>query len=137
MKQVVPVEARTSQSYLKYLDKLKNLSQNNRKVPTESEAKFWKEVLSLDKTGYRFLREKPVGQLILDFYCSKLALAIEIDGGSHLSKQNYDKARDQYLEDRGILTIRYSNLLVNNEISKVIEDLKNIIRKRSIELKIK
>lgn|GEM_PF-3741335 len=52
MKRVVPVEARTSQSYIKYLDKLKTLSQNNRKVSTESENKFWREALSRDKTGF-------------------------------------------------------------------------------------
>jgi very-short-patch-repair endonuclease len=137
VKQVVPVEARTAQSYLKYLDKLKHLSQSNRKIPTASENKFWKEVLSRDKTGYRFLRQKPIGQLILDFYCSKLALAIEIDGSSHLTKQNYDYARDRYLEDRGIITIRYSNFLVDNEIAKITKDLKQKIDERAIRLNLK
>jgi len=66
-----------------------------------------------------------------------LALAVEIDGGSHRNKQNYDHARDKYLEFRGITTIRYSNDMVNNNISKTIEDLKQKINNRKIELNIK
>lgn len=137
MKLKVPFEARTSQSYLRYLDKLKHLSQKNRKIPTESEKIFWEQVLSRDKTEFRFLRQKPVGQLILDFYCSELCLAIEIDGKSHISKQNYDIARDKYLEVRGITTIRYSNDLVNTNIKNIIDDLKQKIDKRKIELNIR
>ena len=52
-----------------------------RKKPTLAESKMW-ELLMFDKTlkQFRFLRQKPVDQYIVDFYCSKLMLAIEIDG---------------------------------------------------------
>ncbi|MCX6726749.1 MAG: DUF559 domain-containing protein [Candidatus Shapirobacteria bacterium] len=136
VKQVVPLEARTKQSYVKYLDKLKHLSQKNRKISTKSENIFWKSVLSRDKTGYRFLRQKPIGQLILDFYCLKLALDIEIDGSSHDLKQNYDSERDQYLAIRGIQTIRYTNDLVENSIENIINDLALRIKTRERDLKI-
>jgi len=46
---------------------------------------------------YRFLRQKPIGNYILDFYCSKLLLAIEIDGISHEDRIDYDHKRDDYL----------------------------------------
>jgi len=136
VKQVIPFEARTNQSYIRYLDKLKHLSQKNRKISTKSEDIFWKNVLSRDKTGYRFLRQKPIGQLILDFYCSKLAMNIEIDGGSHIKKQYYDSQRDKYLSLRGILTIRYSNDLVENNLENVINDLILQIKNREKDLKI-
>lgn len=137
VKQVVPYEVRTRQSYIKYLDKLKYLSQKNRKIPTKTEDLFWKSVLSRDKTGYRFLRQKPIGQLILDFYCSKLALDVEIDGDIHNTQKYYDQERNNYLEIRGIITIRYTNNMVENNLEEVIKDLKTRISNREIELKIK
>ena len=91
---------------MKYLDVLRDICRVNRSNPTESEYKMWKIILSDRKIKQKFLRQKPIGQFILDFYCSKLLLAIEIDGDSHDKKFWQDKNRDQYLEIRGIKTIR-------------------------------
>lgn len=129
-----PVEARTQQSYLKYLDKLKEISKKNRKNPTEAEKIFWNLVVSRNKLKYRFLRQKPIGRCILDFYCSSLLLNIEIDGSSHNFKKGWDEARDKYLEIRGIKTIRYTNDEILNNIDKVILDLKEKINQREKEL---
>ena len=62
----------------KYLESLRILARRNRLNPTESEKYFWDEFLKDDRTGYRFLRQKPVSRFILDFYCSKLLLVIEL-----------------------------------------------------------
>lgn len=120
-----PEEARTRLGNLKYLEELRILARENRKDPTEAEKIFWK-LLSYKKTGYKFLRQKPMGKFILDFYCSKLMLAIEVDGDSHDSKKYLDKQRDLYLEQRGIKTIRFTNEEILNNLEKVrkrIEDL--------------
>jgi very-short-patch-repair endonuclease len=137
MRQKSPIEARTSHYYLKYINKLKTESQKHRKGATNGESIFWKEILSKDKTGYRFLRQKPIGRFILDFYCSKLLLDIEIDGSSHSNKQDYDNERDKYLEQRGIKTIRYNNTEVVNNIEIIKNKIRGIINDREAELEIR
>ena len=130
MKYVCPEEIRMRNGALKYLDELRMLARNNRKNPTEAEKIFW---IKLRDSDHVFLRQKPVGKFILDFYCSKLLLAIEIDGDSHDNKKYTDNERDLYFEQRGIKTVRVENREVfNRDIDKKIEI---IIKKREEELK--
>ena len=136
MKQKVPFEARTRGGILKYSDRLKMESQKHRKTPTVAESIFWKIVLSKDRTGYRFLRQKPIGRFITDFYCPKLSLVIEIDGKYHDKKHSYDSERDKYFAVRGITTIRYTNDLVCQNIEEIVDDLRLWIKNREAELEI-
>lgn len=133
MKYVAPEEARTRLGNLRYLEQLRTLARNNRKNPTEVEKRFW-QLLSYKKLNLKFLRQKPIGRFIIDFYCPKILLAIEIDGDSHDQKQNSDQGRDLYLEQRGIKTIRYRNENVLNNIQKVKQDLMAKIDERKVEL---
>jgi very-short-patch-repair endonuclease len=134
VKYIAPQESRTRIGNLRYLEELRKLSRDNRKNPTESEKLFWK-LLSYKKLDLKFLKQKPIGRFILDFYCSKLLLAIEIDGDSHDKKENYDKGRDLYLEQRGIKTIRFKNEEIINNIDEVKQNLFKIINERKEELK--
>jgi len=131
---IAPIEVRTQRSNIKYLDELRELAHKNRKNPTESEYKMWKIILNNRKLQQKFLRQKPIGKFILDFYCSKLLLAIEIDGDSHDKKYWQDKNRDWYMEIRGIKTIRFTNEQVLNEIDNVFDILLEIIKNREKEL---
>ena len=121
MKNLVPEAIHDQRNCVRYLDELKDLSRRNRKNPTEAEKKIWEEVLRNKKTGYLFLRQKPIGRFILDFYCSKVNLAIEIDGNSHDQKKGRDELRDKYLKQIGIKTLRFTNDQVQKEIEKVKE----------------
>ena len=56
---------------------------------------------------------------MVDFYCSKLRLAIEIGGDSHITKRGRDENRDKFLKQIGIDTIRFSNEKIINEIDEV------------------
>ena len=61
--------------------------------------------------GYRFLRQYSVDHFVIDFYCPKLKLAVEIDGEYHNSdsQKKYDKNREKYLEKFGITFVRIKN----------------------------
>lgn len=61
-----------------YLAKHKTYSRQNRSKPTLTE-KIMRNILRKDQLGFRFLRQKPIGPYILDFYCAKLQLCIEVD----------------------------------------------------------
>ncbi len=60
------------EGYILYNIDLTRLAKQNRKNPTKAEAKMWYEVLQGEKAGYKFLKQKPILNFILDFYCSKL-----------------------------------------------------------------
>ena len=79
--------------------------------------------------GFDFHRQKPILNYIVDLYCHKLKLIIEIDGYSHNFKSEEDKKRDSDLSELGFTVLRFnegevrSNLdLVLNSISKFIEN---------------
>lgn len=124
----------TQLGHNRYLLELRGLSRINRQNPTKAEALIWNMILRKKYLGYKFLRQKPLNQFILDFYCAKLLLDIEIDGDSHLYHKNRDNCRDQILSSLGIKTIRYNNEAVLKKINTVINDLKIQIEHRQNEL---
>ncbi|TSC56394.1 MAG: UDP-N-acetylmuramate dehydrogenase [Parcubacteria group bacterium Gr01-1014_18] len=111
---------------LPYNQKLKILARENRKNSTPSESKMWNDVLRRRQCkGHTFLRQKPMGRFILDFYCSELLLGIEIDGNYHTDQEikENDEERSELLKEFGIQVIRYTNEEVLENIEGVREDL--------------
>ncbi len=87
---------------LRYNPRLKNKASHLRKNMTWSEVKLWR-YLKNKKIGYDFHRQKPIDNFIVDFYCPKLRLVIEIDDFSHTDeKADYDKERQDKLESLGL-----------------------------------
>jgi very-short-patch-repair endonuclease len=68
---------------------------------------------------------------VVDFYCSKLRLAIEIDGSSHIKKSVYDEERDKFLIQIGIKTIRFTNNDVIKDINTVKNKIFSLVKGRS------
>ena len=101
---------------------------------TKAEWIVWNLVLRKDMTWYRFLRQKPVWNYIIDFYCDKLKLWIEIDDKSHDWKWEEDLKRTKYLNWLWIKIIRYTNEQVYFNLDWLIIDLNDQIGKRAKEL---
>ena len=120
-----------------YEAKNTKFARENRRFLTKSEWLFWYCILRKKWLGYRFLRQKPIDNYILDFYCSKLLLAIEIDWASHEDNWNYDKKRDLCLKSLWITTIRYRDDDVLKNMEWVVIDLEARIRKREKQLWLK
>jgi len=115
--------------------RLKRIFQNpSKKTQPPAELKLWVEVLRSKKTGYKFLRQKPMRNFILDFYCSKLLLAIEADGDSHVDKEEEDQKRTESLSRVGIKVIRYTNEEILTNIVGVGEDIVERLEERWKEL---
>lgn len=108
----------------------KERSRNLRSNTTTAETIIRESLLKRKQTGYLFLRQKLMGSFILDFYCSKLLLCIEIDGSSHNDRESYDIQRDERLNDHGIEVIRFTNDSILNQLPNVYDLLQNIIKKR-------
>ena len=100
------------------------------------EAKLWYEVLAKRQMcGYRFLRQKPLGKYIVDFYCHRLHLIIEVDGESHDDQIEYDKRRTHLLNDLGLRIIRYTNWNIMNNIDGVAADIERVIEEIELDRK--
>jgi len=69
------------------------------------------------------MRKKPIENYIVDFYCSKLKLIIEIDGDSHIGKEKADYERQMKLGFLGIKFLRVSDLDVKKNMNGVIIEL--------------
>jgi very-short-patch-repair endonuclease len=84
------------------------LARQFRKALTEPEYLLWERLKIRTDDGLTFRRQHPVGVYILDFYCAKAKLAIEIDGHEHSDefRRLRDKARDAWLSGKAILTYR-------------------------------
>jgi very-short-patch-repair endonuclease len=96
--------------YLPYKRRLADLARRNRSNPSPAEKKIWYEVLCRKQfKGYKFTRQKPLGGYVVDFYCSRLQLVIEIDGDSHAENEEYDKTRTRVLGQLGLRVLRYTN----------------------------
>jgi very-short-patch-repair endonuclease len=68
---------------IQYNPKLKILARSLRNRSTLAEVLLWNQLKARKVRGYQFMRQKPIDNYIVDFYCSKLQLIIEIDGSSH------------------------------------------------------
>jgi len=112
---------------LKYNQDLKLLARELRNNMTKEERKLWYEFLNT--SDQKFLRQKIIGNYIVDFYSHKAKLVIEIDGGQHYEPENkkIDKIRTEYLETLGLKVIRYTNIEINKNFEGVCEDIKKYL----------
>ena len=101
----------------------KNLKVYARKLRKESvsiaERILWKRLLSAGKMGVKFKRQRPINNFIVDFFAQEIKLIIEIDGSSHLNKDEYDFHREEILKSLGYQFIRFTEGKVINEINDV------------------
>ena len=103
---------------------------------TEAEQKLWAKLRGKKVLGLRFRPQHPIDIFIADFYCHVIKLVIEIDGGIHQSKsqKEYDFGREGELENWGLEVIRFTNKEIENEMNRVLEDIKQICLERKSEL---
>jgi very-short-patch-repair endonuclease len=107
----------------RYEPKLKQPSRLLRNKSTEAEIMFWSKVRMRQLKNLIFYRQKPLGGYIVDFYCPKAKLVIEIDGSQHFTKdaKEYDQVRDEFLKNMGLTVLRFTNLDVMENIDGIVE----------------
>ena len=90
---------------------------------TMAEIKLWNELKGRKADGLKFRRQQGIGYYILDFYCPELKLCVELDGGSHEMKQEYDKGRTLFLNSQGIEVLRFTNEQVLSHVTSVVNEI--------------
>jgi very-short-patch-repair endonuclease len=108
-----------------------------RKNQTAAERFIWGRLAKKQVSGYRFRCQHPILYFVADFYCHSARLIIEIDGGVHRLKDQfeYDQARDFELKSQGITVLRFTNeevmLDIENVLVRIEETLTKLAHKKS------
>jgi very-short-patch-repair endonuclease len=103
---------------------------------TDTERALWSKLRRKQLKGYQFYRQKIIGNYIVDFYCPKARLVVEVDGAQHYSEEmlEADKQRDDYLRGNALTVIRFSNLEVRKNLDGVVEGVLECLESPSIPL---
>jgi very-short-patch-repair endonuclease len=98
---------------------------------TETERLLWMRLRGRQLLDYKFRRQFSIGPFIVDFYCPRLRLALEVDGDSHFlssEAEQYDRQRQSAIEDLGIKVLRFTNEEVKSNLEgvlkKILEEIK-------------
>jgi very-short-patch-repair endonuclease len=123
-------ESRGGRNTRNYMDlpfnpNLKERAKELRQAGNLSEVLFWNQVKNKQFKGFDFDRQKIVGNYIVDFFCTNCKVVIEIDGSSHDDKQEYDAARDTFLQNLGLTVIHIPIGDVMKNMGGVMEMLFN------------
>ena len=110
---------------------LTNKARSLRKNQTDVEQLLWKQLRNRNLSNYKFRRQFPIEPYIADFACLELKLIIELDGGQHANRINYDDQRSLFLEQRGFKVIRFWNNDVIDNTVGVLETIRLAVLKIS------
>jgi len=94
-----------------------------RRRPTDAEQKLWFELRDRRLRGFKFRRQMPKGNYVVDFVCEDRRLVIELDGGQHGDRKAADAERSAYLVAEGYRVLRFWN----NEVTENVEGVLSVI----------
>ncbi len=97
-----------------------------RNSPTLAEATLW-ERLRNNQLGYKFRRQHLIDRFIVDFYCIKMGVVIEVDGKIHDFQRERDTDREKILQGLGCKILRFTNQEVLNNIDVVISEIISLL----------
>jgi very-short-patch-repair endonuclease len=124
---------------LPYNPKLKKRAQKLRKAHNKAEVIFWNEVKQGRFLGLDFDRQKIIGNYIVDFYCANCNVVIEIDGTSHIGKEEYDLARDAFLQSLGLSVFHIPAWQIVKQTGNVMRalEMESVFNPKSFRFKTK
>jgi len=101
-----------------------------RNAMPRAEVVLWIKLKEQKLNGYKFRRQHGVGNYVVDFYCSHVKLAIEVDGESHFisSGPKRDETRTQFLQKQGIRVLRIMNNDIYSNINGVLTTIERTIK---------
>jgi very-short-patch-repair endonuclease len=99
-----------------------------RRSMTRAETLLWRYLKAHHIDGLGFRRQVPFQNFIADFVCHSRRLIVEIDGETHdfASRQRRDRRRDQWFKSQNYIVLRFTNEQVLNNLSGVIEVIREV-----------
>jgi len=103
------------------MDQTRLRARELRRSPAHIERLLWNRLRFWQIDGFKFRRQQPLGNYIADFVCFERRLIVEIDGGQHAAKKEYDAKRDSWLHDQGFIVLRFWN-------SDIVENMEGVLQ---------
>jgi len=101
-----------------------------RRNMTDAERKLWRLLRGRQMESYRFRRQQPIGNYIVDFVCLEARLVIEVDGGQHAIHADADRERTEWLRSEGYRVLRFWNRQVLKETRMVLDEVWRALQDR-------
>jgi len=105
-----------------------------RQDQTKAEKIVWELLRKRKFKNLKFRRQHVIEGFVVDFYCHEFRLGIEVDGGIHLKRKDYDRLRQAVIEAEGIKVVRIQNSEVIGNRKRALKRLEEIIDYRPIPL---
>jgi very-short-patch-repair endonuclease len=121
--------------HIQYSDNTKERGRALRKQGILGEVLLWEKLRRRQMRGYQFNRQKPLDKYIVDFYCRKLDLVIELDGASHQEDQTNlaDEDRENVLRGMRLSVLRFSEKEVRYQMLDVLERISQWVERKERE----
>jgi very-short-patch-repair endonuclease len=100
---------------------LKENARALRRNQSPAEKKLWRALRDRRFADFKFRRQQVLGSYIVDFFCARAALALELDWETHFGRETPDANRQSWLEGQGIKVLRFWNTQVFDEFEAVLE----------------
>jgi very-short-patch-repair endonuclease len=96
---------------------------------TEAEVLLWSVLKDFKQKGFKFRRQHPIGEYIVDFYCHKMKLIIEVDGKDHDGKfqKDQDNYRSIFFKENNLHILRFKNEEVLSDLDQVINEIEKCL----------
>jgi len=96
-------------------DGITQIAKNLRKSSTVAERLLWRHLRAKQVEGYKFRRQEPIGNYVVDFVCFEKRMIIEVDGSQHQIEKDKDTKRDKWFKEQGFRILRFwNNEVINN-----------------------
>ena len=109
---------------------LTRYAQRLRKEMTPQERHLWYDYLR--RYPVQFRRQVPTGEYVVDFYCSRARLAVELDGTQHYDEEarQADEIRTKSLAELGVMVLRFDNFRIERSFATVCEEIDRVVKER-------
>ncbi len=115
---VAPLSPRGDPMRQRQPPRLRGFARDLRKSATNTESELWQSLRARRLGGLKFRRQVPLNGYILDFVCFEAGLVVELDGSQHLGS-DADARRDALMRERGLVTLRFENDDVSDDVDAV------------------
>ncbi|MFI5457696.1 MAG: DUF559 domain-containing protein, partial [Isosphaerales bacterium] len=88
---------------------------------TDAERRLWSRLRGEQFGGFKFRRQAPIGQFIVDFVCFERKIIVELDGSQHLLRVEEDEQRTKWLDSQGFRVLRFWNHEVFEDLDPILE----------------
>jgi len=115
---------------LNSLPEMKPFRRRLRKQMTLAEVALWLMIKNRQLDGERFLRQFSIGYYVVDFYCHKHKLSIELDGAGHFTEEGeaHDKKRTEFLNSVGVRVLRFENFEVLEYPQRTLDEIRKYLK---------